>query len=321
MSADPGRHAAQADRHRGRRRDGPGARGRDDPRRVPRDGVDTPTMCYADNLTPINACRVCVVEVEGSRVLVPACSRKAEAGMKVSTDTERVRHSRKLVMEFLGSSVDTSARERRLATAGWTSTQAHPERFGAAMEPMPAGERDDAGARPSPRARIRPSPRPSRSRSRSTTSSTCATTADASSATSASRRAASTPRTRSRSPSPAAGSTRGSPPSTPCRSSESACVYCGNCIGVCPTGALMFTSEHDMREAGTWDESRADRDEHDLPLLRRRVRARAPRAGQRDREGDLTGRHSVTNGHLCIKGRFGFQFVQRRRRRDDAAAR
>ena len=32
---------------------------------------------------------------------------------------------------------------------------------------------------------------------------------------------------------------------------ESACVYCGNCIGVCPTGALMFTSEHERREAGT----------------------------------------------------------------------
>ena len=38
-------------------------------------GVDTPTLCYADNLTPVNACRVCVVEVEGSRTLVPACSR------------------------------------------------------------------------------------------------------------------------------------------------------------------------------------------------------------------------------------------------------
>ena len=35
---------------------------------------------------------------------------------------------------------------------------------------------------------------------------------------------------------------------------ESACVYCGNCIAVCPTGALMFKSEHDLREAGTWDE-------------------------------------------------------------------
>ncbi len=34
----------------------------------------------------------------------------------------------------------------------------------------------------------------------------------------------------------------------------SACVYCGNCIGVCPTGALMFRSEHEMRAAGTWDE-------------------------------------------------------------------
>ena len=35
----------------------------------------------------------------------------------------------------------------------------------------------------------------------------------------------------------------------------SACVYCGNCIGVCPTGALMFKSEFDMREAGTWNEA------------------------------------------------------------------
>ena len=37
---------------------------------------------------------------------------------------------------------------------------------------------------------------------------------------------------------------------------DSACVYCGNCIGVCPTGALMFKSEYDMRQAGTWNESR-----------------------------------------------------------------
>ena len=70
-------------------------------------GIDTPTMCYADNLTPVNACRVCMVEVEGSRVLVPSCSRRVEEGMEVRTDTERVRHSRKLVMEFLDSSVDT----------------------------------------------------------------------------------------------------------------------------------------------------------------------------------------------------------------------
>jgi len=71
-------------------------------------GIDTPTLCYLETLTPVNVCRVCVVEVEGSRVLVPACSRKVEAGMKIQTDSERVRHSRRLVLELLGSSVDLS---------------------------------------------------------------------------------------------------------------------------------------------------------------------------------------------------------------------
>ncbi len=55
-------------------------------------GIDTPTLCYADNLTPVNVCRVCVVEVTGSRVLAPACSRPVEPGMEVQTDSDRVRH-------------------------------------------------------------------------------------------------------------------------------------------------------------------------------------------------------------------------------------
>src|SRR3982074_1009259 len=69
-------------------------------------GTDPPTLCNLETLTPVNVCRVCVVEVEGSRVLVPACSRKVEPGMKIQTDSERVRHSRRLVLELLGSSVD-----------------------------------------------------------------------------------------------------------------------------------------------------------------------------------------------------------------------
>ena len=91
---------------------------------------------------------------------------------------------------------------------------------------------------------------------------------------------------------------------------DSACVYCGNCIAVCPTGALMFKSEYDLREAGTWDEERQTVTDDDLPLLRRRLHARAARAGQRDREGHLAARPRVTRGNLCIKGRFGWQFVQ-----------
>src|SRR5262245_45609439 len=99
--------------------------------------IPTPTLCYLENLTPVNVCRVCVVEVEGSRTLVPACSRKVENGMVVQTDSERVRLSRRLVLEFLASSVDLSiapAVNEYLQRYG-----AHPERFG----PAAAGEERD----------------------------------------------------------------------------------------------------------------------------------------------------------------------------------
>ncbi|MEO5941587.1 MAG: 2Fe-2S iron-sulfur cluster-binding protein, partial [Candidatus Limnocylindrales bacterium] len=104
------------------------------------EGIDTPTLCYLENLTPVNVCRVCVVEVAGSRVLVPACSRKVEAGMDVMTDSERVRHSRKMVMELLGSSVDLTTAP---AAAGYIDRyDAHPERYGPPTAPAEPGERD-----------------------------------------------------------------------------------------------------------------------------------------------------------------------------------
>ena len=103
-------------------------------------GVATPTLCFLETLTPVNACRVCVVEVTGSRVLVPACSRKVEAGMEIQTDSERVRHSRKMVLEFLGSSVDLSTAP---AVAGYVERYgADPARYGPSAEPAAAGERD-----------------------------------------------------------------------------------------------------------------------------------------------------------------------------------
>src|ERR1700754_5261023 len=46
-------------------------------------GIDTPTLCYGPTITPANACRVCVVELEGSRALVPACSRRGGPGVGV----------------------------------------------------------------------------------------------------------------------------------------------------------------------------------------------------------------------------------------------
>ena len=71
-------------------------------------GISIPTLCFLETLHPVNVCRICVVELEGARVLVPACSRPVEPGMVVKTRSKRVDLSRKLVLEMLGSSVDLS---------------------------------------------------------------------------------------------------------------------------------------------------------------------------------------------------------------------
>ncbi len=68
-----------------------------------RHGVDIPHLCYKDdkNYREDGNCRACMVEIEGERVLTASCQRKAAAGMKVSTQSERAEKSRKMVMELL----------------------------------------------------------------------------------------------------------------------------------------------------------------------------------------------------------------------------
>src|SRR5206468_5455924 len=90
---------------------------------------------------------------------------------------------------------------------------------------------------------------------------------------------------------------------------DSACVYCGNCIGVCPTGALMFVSEYEMRRAGTWDESRQTRTDTICPYCG--VGCTLTLHVQENRIVKVTSPldQDVTRGHLCIKGRSGWQFV------------
>jgi predicted molibdopterin-dependent oxidoreductase YjgC len=99
----------------------------------------------------------------------------------------------------------------------------------------------------------------------------------------------------------------------------SACVYCGNCIGVCPTGALMFTSEHEMRAAGTWDESAQAVTNTICPYCGVGCELELHVQDNAIVKVTSPADHGVTNGHLCVKGRFGYQFVQRRKRRDGAA--
>jgi NADH dehydrogenase/NADH:ubiquinone oxidoreductase subunit G len=71
-------------------------------------GVDIPTICLHEAITAKGLCRICVVEVEGQRVLQPACIVKAANNMKVQTRSEKVIRARKTILELLASTLDLS---------------------------------------------------------------------------------------------------------------------------------------------------------------------------------------------------------------------
>ncbi len=247
-------------------------------------GISTPTLCYADTLTPVNVCRVCVVEVEGARVLVPSCSRKVEAGMVVHTDSERVRTSRRMVLELLGSSVDLSTApdaQRFVEDYG-----AVPERFGErATVAQPVKVDNDLYVRDYSKCIL------------------CYKCVEACGVDHQNTFAIT-----------ASGRGFEAHISTEFDVSlpESACVYCGNCIAVCPTGALMFKSEFDLRAEGAWDESAQSQVDTVCPYCG--VGCNLTLHVQDDAIVKVSSPddHDVTRGNLCVKGRFGFQFVQNR---------
>jgi predicted molibdopterin-dependent oxidoreductase YjgC len=276
------------------------------------EGIDIPTLCYGQTLTPEGVCRLCVVDTEG-KVLAPSCSAKVSQGMTVWTENERVRHSRKLVLELLGSSVDIDLAGPELpdgSIAGYMARYgADPSRFGPPSAPAGADERDaeDAGHHHAPDG---------------STASTvaqpvkvdndlfvrdygrcilcykcveaCGADAQNTFAISVAGRGFS-----------ARISTEFNLPLD-----ESACVFCGNCINVCPTGALMFRSEHELREAGEWRPDEQTVTDTICPYCgvgctlelhvqdNRIVKVLSPAGSE------------VTEGNLCVKGRFGFDFVQ-----------
>ncbi|HTK43285.1 MAG TPA: 2Fe-2S iron-sulfur cluster-binding protein [Gemmatimonadales bacterium] len=272
-------------------------------------GKEIPTLCYLETLHPVNVCRVCVVEVEGSRVLVPSCSRKVEPGMVVKTDSERVKHSRKMVLEFLASSVDLSTTpdvERWLGDYG-----CKPNRYGPPAPPSAAGVRDNLmpGHHEPPSAEFAATVAQPvkvdnelyvRDYSKCILCYKCVEACgkdfqNTYALTVAGR-----------------GFDARISTEFAVELPQSACVYCGNCIAVCPTGALMFKSEHDHRKAGTWDESRQTVTATICPYCG--VGCSLELHVQDNEIVKVTSPldHEVTRGNLCIKGRFGWRYVQNR---------
>jgi predicted molibdopterin-dependent oxidoreductase YjgC len=245
-------------------------------------GKDIPTLCYLETLTPINACRVCVVEVEGARVLAPACSRRVEAGMKVHTNSPRVRTSRKVVLELLASSVDLSTADElqaRLQEYG-----AEPARFGGgATVAQPVKIDNDLYIRDYSKCVL------------------CYKCVEACGVDAQNTFAIAV-----------AGrgfhahiSTELDVPLP-----ESACVYCGNCIAVCPTGALMAKPEFDLRQAGEWAPERQTITDTICPYCGVGCTLTAHVQDNRIIKVTSPFDNEVTRGNLCVKGRFGFEYVQ-----------
>jgi NADH dehydrogenase/NADH:ubiquinone oxidoreductase subunit G len=78
-------------------------------------GIDIPTICFHEQTTANALCRICVVEVEGQRVLQPSCIVKAANNMKVQTRSERVTRARKTILEMLSATMDLSEAPEVLA--------------------------------------------------------------------------------------------------------------------------------------------------------------------------------------------------------------
>ncbi len=270
--------------------------------------ADTPTLCWAPNMDPINACRVCVVEVEGSRVLVPSCARKAEDGMEVRTDTERVRHSRRMVLELLASSADMS--EASGDVQRWMDDyDVDSARYGPPAPPSEAGERDrrHAGHHHAPDGSVAATVHQPvkvdndlyvRDYSRCIMCykcvNACGEDAQFTFAIAAAGR----------------GFDARIATEFDVELPDSACVYCGNCIGVCPTGALKSVREYELREADEWDGENETVTTTICSFCG--VGCNLELHVQNNEIVNVTSPadHSVTHGHLCIKGRFGFQHVQ-----------
>lgn len=263
-------------------------------------GIDMPTICHAPNLTPVNTCRVCVVEMDGARTLVPSCSRLAADGMAIATHSSRVLRSRRMVLELLASSVDLSRSEPELLR--WIGEyEADPSRH-APEEQTDSQTADPDKAQGSCATVAQPVKLQDslyvRDYSRCVLCykcvQACGEEAQNTFAISlADRGFSATISTEFDTALP-----------------DSACVYCGNCIGVCPTGALVFTTEFELREAGEWDEERQEVTRTVCPYCGVGCNLELRTQDETIVRVTSPSDHEVSHGHLCIKGRFGTGFVK-----------
>jgi NADH dehydrogenase/NADH:ubiquinone oxidoreductase subunit G len=189
-------------------------------------GGDIPTICYHDHCTANALCRICVVEVEGQRVLQPACVARVAPEMVVHTRNARVDRSRRTILEMLNSAVDLSEAPEIQMMVG---------QYGADRARFEGGERREPPL-------IDDNPMYIRDYAKCILCwrcvQVCADDAQYTYALNFNGRGFET--------SIGTFFDKAMPDTT--------CVFCGQCVGVCPTGALKPKREHLLQEGQTPDE-------------------------------------------------------------------
>ncbi|MFO7984253.1 MAG: formate dehydrogenase subunit alpha [Desulfatiglandaceae bacterium] len=101
-------------------------------------GIDIPVLCYLERAYPIQSCQICIVEIAGSETLLPACATPAGAGMRIQTESPAVQQARKTTLQMLAQSI---RHPRPLANqSGDTSLQQLIDRYGVQLPSVQSPE-------------------------------------------------------------------------------------------------------------------------------------------------------------------------------------
>lgn len=269
-----------------------------------RNFIDIPTLCHLKGATPTGACRICMVEVERARTLLPACATPAADNMVVLTESPKVIEARRLMLQLMLSSGNHNCAVRGSDNKDWTRFQLGVHRDDNSSELCPvwgdcrlqdlayryqvSGEGFDATSTQYPMETVNPFI--VRDFSRCIQCGRCVQACNdiqVNNAINFGYRG-------SEAKIVAAGD-------RPLKDSD--CVFCGECVQACPVGALV---EKDVRyKVRHWDS--------------RKVRTTCSYCGVgcqlelhvQDNEVVKVDGVDVApnNGSLCVKGRFGFNFV------------